>query len=295
MMSRSDWPHGIVPRLVLILGALALSVIQTPPVARAQTCTNCVVAAGVPLNVLQQPSLEAVVLRTVPQGSLLVREAGAEVNRHVPVSYGGVSGWVIADGIIPAPESVETYATTNSLTTQSAAPQVAASTNARVTLAPLMLRRDPAMEAEPILVIPHGGMVTLTREGAENGYVTVDYGGVSGWAYADLLGEPGGTVQAGTQGASPVTTNSVAPSAVEPAPVSSGPVTKDPVAAEPVYEAPAPVTGECDPSYPELCIPPGSADLNCDYVYGLGMSHITVYAPDPHDFDGNGDGVGCEG
>jgi hypothetical protein len=44
------------------------------------------------------------------------------------------------------------------------------------------------MEAEPILVIPHGGVVTLTREGAENGYVTVDYGGVRGWAYADLLG-----------------------------------------------------------------------------------------------------------
>ena len=55
-------------------------------------------------------------------------------------------------------------------------------------LAPLMLRSAPAMEAEPILVIPLGGMVTLTREGAENGYVTVDYGGVRGWAYADLLG-----------------------------------------------------------------------------------------------------------
>jgi hypothetical protein len=38
--------------------------------------------------------------------------------------------------------------------------------------------------------MPEGAAVTLTREGSENGYVTVDYGGAQGWAYADLLGEP---------------------------------------------------------------------------------------------------------
>ena len=48
--------------------------------------------------------------------------------------------------------------------------------------------RCAAMEAEPILNIPLGEVVTLTWEGAENGFVTVDYGGVRGWAYADLLG-----------------------------------------------------------------------------------------------------------
>jgi uncharacterized protein YraI len=71
------------------------------------------------------------------------------------------------------------------------APSTATSSDARVTLAPLMLRSAPAMEAEPILVMPLGEVVTLTREGAENGYVTVDYGGVRGWAYADLLGQTG--------------------------------------------------------------------------------------------------------
>jgi uncharacterized protein YraI len=187
MMSRATWPHGIVLRIVLVLGALALSVIQTPPAARAQTCTNCVVAAGVDLNLLAEPMLEAVVLRVIPRGSLLRRDAGPETNRLVPVTFGGVSGWVIADGIFPAPETVETYATT-SVPTTAPATSTTTSTNARVTLAPLMLRSAPAMEAEPILVIPLGGVLTLTREGAENGYVTVDYGGVRGWAYADLLG-----------------------------------------------------------------------------------------------------------
>lgn len=51
----------------------------------------------------------------------------------------------------------------------------------------------------------------------------------------------------------------------------------------------------CDPSYPDLCIPPHPPDLDCAHVYDQGMSHITVYAPDPHGFDGNVDGVGCEG
>ena len=115
-----------------------------------------------------------------------MRGAGAETNRLVPVTYGGVSGWVSADGVFPAPKSIAGYATTAS--TAPPAPPTTTSSNARVTLAPLMLRSAPAMEAEPILVIPLGGVVTLTREGAENGYVTVDYGGVRGWAYADLLG-----------------------------------------------------------------------------------------------------------
>jgi hypothetical protein len=186
MMSRATWPHGIVLRIVLVLGALALSVIQTPPAARAQSCTNCVVVAGVDLDLLAEPRLEAVVLRVIPRESLLRRDAGPEINRLVPVTYGGVSGWVIVDGIFPAPHTVAGY-----VTTASPAPPATSTTtrtNARVTLAPLMLRSAPSMEAEPILVIPLGGVVTLTWEGAENGYVTVDYGGVRGWAYADLLG-----------------------------------------------------------------------------------------------------------
>jgi Bacterial SH3 domain len=192
MMSRATWPHGIVLQIVLVLGALALSVIQTPPAARAQSCSNCVVVAGVDLDLLAEPRLEAVVLRVIPRESLLRRDAGSEINRLVPVTYGGVSGWVIADGIFPAPKRIAGYATTAS--TAPPAPSTTTSSNARVTLAPLMLRSAPTMEAEPILVMPLGEVVTLTWEGTENGYVTVDYGGVRGWAYADLLAEPGGSV-----------------------------------------------------------------------------------------------------
>jgi micrococcal nuclease len=51
----------------------------------------------------------------------------------------------------------------------------------------------------------------------------------------------------------------------------------------------------CDPSYPDLCVPPPPPDLDCGYVYDQGFRHITVLPPDPHNFDGNRDGVACEG
>jgi endonuclease YncB( thermonuclease family) len=48
---------------------------------------------------------------------------------------------------------------------------------------------------------------------------------------------------------------------------------------------------ECDPSYPTVCIPPYPPDLDCDDVP---FSFFEVKPPDPHGFDGEGDGVGCE-
>lgn len=52
-----------------------------------------------------------------------------------------------------------------------------------------------------------------------------------------------------------------------------------------------PPAQDCDPSYPDFCIPPPPPDLDCADVSG---SDFTVRPPDPHGFDGNSDGVGCE-
>jgi hypothetical protein len=52
------------------------------------------------------------------------------------------------------------------------------------------------------------------------------------------------------------------------------------------------VQGQCDPSYPDICIPPPPPNLNCDDV---GILSFRVLPPDPHGFDGNdNDGIGCE-
>jgi micrococcal nuclease len=61
---------------------------------------------------------------------------------------------------------------------------------------------------------------------------------------------------------------------------------------EPAPPAPVPVAGNCDASYPGVCIPPYPPDLDCGEV---GFTNFAVRAPDLHGFDGDGDGVGCEG
>ncbi len=52
-----------------------------------------------------------------------------------------------------------------------------------------------------------------------------------------------------------------------------------------------PVDRNCDPSYPDVCIPPPQPDLDCrDIPY----RHFRVFPPDPHQFDSDRDGIGCE-
>ena len=49
--------------------------------------------------------------------------------------------------------------------------------------------------------------------------------------------------------------------------------------------------GRCDPSYPDVCIPSPPPDLDCRDVRASGFR---VVGADPHRFDGDGDGRGCE-
>ncbi|MDX1596538.1 MAG: thermonuclease family protein, partial [Nitrosopumilaceae archaeon] len=47
----------------------------------------------------------------------------------------------------------------------------------------------------------------------------------------------------------------------------------------------------CDSSYPDICVPSPPPDLDCkDIPY----RNFTVLYPDPHNFDGDGNGIGCE-
>ncbi|MEX2030018.1 MAG: hypothetical protein WD906_03500 [Anaerolineales bacterium] len=49
--------------------------------------------------------------------------------------------------------------------------------------------------------------------------------------------------------------------------------------------------GNCDPSYQGVCIPPPPPDLNCDDIQ---FRDFKVVGSDPHGFDGDNDGTGCE-
>ena len=54
---------------------------------------------------------------------------------------------------------------------------------------------------------------------------------------------------------------------------------------------PPPPRGNCDPAYPDVCIPSPPPDLDCDET---SFRNFRVLPPDPHHFDGDGDGIGCE-
>jgi micrococcal nuclease len=82
----------------------------------------------------------------------------------------------------------------------------------------------------------------------------------------------------------------------------SGPPTKAHVNPVPVpvaqplpVTAPAPVVGNCAASYPDECIAPPPPDLDCkDIPYRHFRVVYDVPDPDPHGFDGDHDGIGCE-
>jgi len=87
----------------------------------------------------------------------------------------------------------------------------------------------------------------------------------------------------------------------EPPPAPTMEPTVEAPTPEPAVEAPPPEpeaapadepASNCDPAYPDSCIPPPPPDLDCG---DIGERDFTVLAPDPHGFDREGDGIGCEG
>ena len=88
----------------------------------------------------------------------------------------------------------------------------------------------------------------------------------------------------------------------EPQPTSAPPPTTKPPTSAPQPVAPRPTIvkppptnppaqSNCDPSYPDFCLPRGIGDLDCpDIPY----RRFRVLPPDPHRFDGDFDGIGCE-
>ncbi len=62
-------------------------------------------------------------------------------------------------------------------------------------------------------------------------------------------------------------------------------------AVAPTPSAPPARGTDCDPSYPDMCVPPPPPDLDCrDIPY----RRFRVQPPDPHRFDSDRDGIGCE-
>ena len=184
--------------VLLLLGLAWPALAQRQPTPEPTTpCVDCVLYAYTDLNLRKAPSLEAVVLSRVPKGAAVRRTTGAVQNGYAPVVYAGIPGWVVALGLVVSPTEVEPDATAvppaaAGPTRVPAPAPVPATTVAseRVALSTINLRSGPSADAAVIATIPTGGLMTLTGEGAEGGYVTVVYNGTPGWVYADLIGVP---------------------------------------------------------------------------------------------------------
>lgn len=175
------------PWRAIAIGAALLGTVAIPSLSVAQTTTEPTVYAVSDLNLRKGPGSSDAIFTVVPLGAEVQRRDGQVTNEYAPVTYDGISGWVVDLGLVATPDEVELA---NAPESAAEAPLELFGSDVRVTLTPLMLRSAPDPSAEPIAGMPEGSAVTLTREGWENGYVTVDYGGAIGWAYADLLGEP---------------------------------------------------------------------------------------------------------
>jgi len=68
-------------------------------------------------------------------------------------------------------------------------------------------------------------------------------------------------------------------------------ITSDPVKSQPTQSQQVQSQNQCDSSYPSVCIAPYPPDLDCGEI---GYSNFRVVPPDPHGFDGDKDGIGCE-
>ena len=101
-------------RAALLAGALAfVQVPATSPVAAQETTVTSpanLVYAATDLNLRKGPGEGDAIFTTVPYGTELERRDGGLVNDYIPVSYGGVDGWVFALGVVSTPQDLPAYA-----------------------------------------------------------------------------------------------------------------------------------------------------------------------------------------
>ena len=166
---------GVADGAAVLCGSPAPSPSPSPSPAPAPPAANASTTSD--LNLRNAPDLGAAILAVMPFGSRLA-VTGAAQNNFYPVVYNGVTGWAYVDYIAvdggnpnpnpnPSPGGATATVTTG-----------------------LNLRAGPSTGDAVLLVMPAGATVTLTGQSA-NGFLSVNYNGTAGWAFADYLQQGG--------------------------------------------------------------------------------------------------------
>jgi uncharacterized protein YraI len=175
-----------------VVGWMAMPAAARPAaLPAAQQCAPCPTVATEDLNLRAGASPDAAVILVIPAGTAVERAGSWEANGYAPVTYEGYQGWAAVDYLAPIGDAADATTDPTAVAPVEAAQAVPTGGERRVALVDLALRDGAAGEAALLATIPVGATMTLTREGDENGYVTVDDAGTRGWVYADLIGPVG--------------------------------------------------------------------------------------------------------
>lgn len=131
------------------------------------------------LNLRAGPTTASTILAVMPAGTILAITGTADQG-FLPVNYDGVAGWAYSAYLStggtpagPAPAAPTAGGGTSTVTDD------------------LNLRSTASLDSAVLTMMPTGATVTLTG-GSDNGFVSVRYGGIEGWAWAAYL-SAGGT------------------------------------------------------------------------------------------------------
>jgi uncharacterized protein YraI len=159
-----------------------------------------------------------------------------------------------------------------------------------VTNSTIRIRKGPGTDYEVIGGLVSGTCMSIKGRNRDSSWVyMVSEDGKTGWVAASLLTIEGNlsrvSLKSNTVDLSLAPTSKVIPTSTRK-PVVFATNTPRTAVIQPTVQG-----NNCSPAYPGVCIPPRPPDLDCpDIPY----RRFTVLSPDPHDFDRDGDGVGCE-
>ena len=152
--------NGFIPAQVDgVSGWLPAAYLAYGDAEQTRQSTAFTAATVEPTNLRAGPNSDTDVLTEVPHGGV-VELIGDSENGYLRVAYGGIDGWVWA-------RCLEGYATA-------------------VITSELQLRGTPNLDGAVLATMPTNAIVVLTGEEA-NGYVSVSYLGIGGWAYVGYL------------------------------------------------------------------------------------------------------------
>jgi hypothetical protein len=163
------------------------------------------------------------------------------------------------------------------------------SVRACVTDSTIRIRKGPGTEYEPIDGMTSGTCMSIVGRNSDSSWVyMISEDDKQGWVFAPLLTIEGNLNRVTVRSASDAM--NVAPT-VRAAPTSTRkPLVFATNTPRPVVIQPTAQDKNCSSAYPGVCIPSGP-DLDCgDIPY----RRFRVLPPDPHLFDMDGDGIGCE-